>query len=74
MSEMVSLAVSISLDAANTGTVGISRRAITDQPTAQGVNTRETTTQRDLKKADTQLFTPEQLSEAMTAAAIRSDR
>ncbi len=77
MSEMVRFAVSMPLDAANFGAVGLSRRATTDQMTAEDVNgfeTKETITQRNMNKANTQPFTPEQLSKAMTAATIRRDR
>ncbi len=77
MPEMVSLAASIPLDAAKSGAVCLSKRATTNQVTAQDVNkfeTKQTMTQGDMKNEDTQPFTPEQLSEAMTAVTIRPDR
>lgn len=77
MSQMVSIAASISLEIANFGAVGLLRRATTDQTTAEDVNKLEldkTIIQSDVKKENAQPFTPDQLSKAMTAATIRPDR
>ena len=77
MLEMVSIAASIPLDAANYGAVGLSRRATSDQTTAEDVNKLElekTITQSNVKKENTQPFTPAELSKAMTAATIGPDR
>ena len=77
MVEMVGIAAWVLLDATNFGTVGLSRRVTTHQMTAKDINKLElekTITPSDLKKENTQPFTPAELSKAMTAATIRPDR
>jgi hypothetical protein len=75
MSAMVSLVpFSLSQSVLIPPQVGLSRRATTDERSAEGANElaqEKTLTQSDVAEGNGQPFTAEQLSKAMTAATIQ---
>lgn len=77
MSAMVSNVASLSFDAAKSALVGLSRRPTTEQRNSEEASKLEmekTLTQGDVKQENSHPFTSDELSKAMTAATLNSNR